>query len=345
MSKAYDTVSSNAITAALHKRVEDSELRHMVLMLSRPMKVRVGDSPFRSASAGVPQGSPLIFNIVVQDFCDILWNAWLNFSDLKALLPGGVFADDVRMSAIQPAHLQTLLDLAAEWAHQVNLSWSPTKCVIVQPVVPGTSTPRFYLGGHELQTVGSTRYLGVDLGPEGLIFGKIMEVRAKSATVACEDLRRTGGRPRSLTPAWKLLMFIRNSVMRVLYRMSCVGTDMCLHCREAAYHLLYAPDSSRSRCPQYVLQRVWFEPEEGHLCFHLVDAVVILLFARQVEYLREGCILLRDRDTLVAIWRLQCGLVLNASMTAGGRDKLSDASAATNPEPRTITTRDNLAEV
>ena len=89
------------------------------------------------------------------------------------------------------------------------------------------------------------------------------------------------------------------------------------------------------------------------ICAHRFSKQVVRISRATCRTVFENSVTCREErerpghsgHDFVAIWRLQCGSILNVSMTAGRRDKVSHASAATNPEPTTTTTSDNLADV
>ena len=163
-SKAFDKVSHQKLLLKLHQHgIRGPSLKWIQAFLSGRTQTVVlenGKSGTVPVTSGVPQGSvlgPILFLIYINDLPD------------KTRSKIRLFADDMAIylavSNLQDAQiLQHDLDHLHEWELQWDMEFNPSKCVVIHVTRARTPVPSEYLlHGHILESVGGSKYLGVEI--------------------------------------------------------------------------------------------------------------------------------------------------------------------------------------
>lgn len=142
LNKAFDCVPRHTLQKMVDKQLQIG-LSNMIRPLLWPMRLKTKNQKSRNSIltlAGVPQGdhpSPQFFDI----FMDSLLRLSNNHPD-RAL--ASLFVNDVLLLGRAQNQLQDLVNIAEEWADDVNMEWTITKsCGLKLPF-------RLSMGGHDL---------------------------------------------------------------------------------------------------------------------------------------------------------------------------------------------------
>ena len=137
-------------------------------------------------TSGVPQGSvlgPILFIIYIYDLPD------------KTRSKVKLFANDtavyLAVSNFQDAHiLQHDLDRLHEWELQWDMEFNPSKCVVIhvtRAITPAAN--EHLLHGRILESVGSSKYLGVEIS-DNLSFNNHIQKICTSASRSLGFIQR-----------------------------------------------------------------------------------------------------------------------------------------------------------
>ena len=191
-SKAFDKVPFErlkyklqwyGICGDIHKWISD-------FLTSRTQQVTIDgiSSPIATVDSGVPQGSvigPLLFLLYINDLPDYLTNGSKT----------NLFADDSILyrpvnSPEDSIKLQCDLDNLEKWESDWLMSFHPSKCQVMHITNKRSRIETQYkIHGESLETVDSTKYLGVNL-QENLSWNNHVNQVAKKANNTCSFLYR-----------------------------------------------------------------------------------------------------------------------------------------------------------
>ena len=199
--KAYDLVCTTKLMVILEARIPEGFLLSMSKLLSRPPKIMVkGCAHFSQATTGVPQGSslsPALFNLYMDTLLVRLEEAHASFG---GRLPwcSSAFADDLALICQSATHAQSLLNECIDWGTDMDMQWSPSKCIVVARPSPKCE---LYLAGELLQHCGTGRYLGIDVCPKGVHAGPTLMKRCDSALKKARQMAKAGLASRYIKPS------------------------------------------------------------------------------------------------------------------------------------------------
>ena len=126
-------------------------------------------------TSGVPQGSvlgPILFLIYINDLPDRTRSkVWL-FADDTAIY--------LAVSNLQDAQILLQdLDQLHEWELQWDMEFNPCKCVVINVTRAKTPVPsKYLLHGHILESVGGSKYLGMEISSNLTFNNHIQKIRA-----------------------------------------------------------------------------------------------------------------------------------------------------------------------
>jgi hypothetical protein len=212
--KAFDLVDHEILLEKLQKILPEWLVSWIAVYLSnRKQRVKVGDTTteWKDVKAGVIQGSvlgPILFVIFI--------------ADINEYLPDGVeiekYADDILNyiigNNVNTNLPQLVVDGIQRWCKDNKMRLNSDKCKVMH--FPGSikkskepsTTPKLLLDGHELETVNSYKYLGVELNTE-LNWNQQWQ-RVKSLTCSVpfliKQLRRTGFKRKILINVYRSLV-------------------------------------------------------------------------------------------------------------------------------------------
>ena len=108
-------------------------------------------------TSGVAQGGLGPHSIYINDLPVKTRSKIRSFADVTVIY--------LAVSTLQDAQiLQQDLDRLHEWELQWDMEFNPSKCVVIQVTQTRTLVPsRYLLHGQILESVGSSRYLGVEI--------------------------------------------------------------------------------------------------------------------------------------------------------------------------------------
>ena len=197
LKKAYDSVPRNKLMQYVTDRIPENEAK-MVAYLLQPTILHIETTREGSIQhmdqhlvrIGVPQGDPpstTLFNIYMDVYAERVMKGESHYRNGDRGLI--MFADDVKLSAASPEVLQEMLDTSSVWAADHGMTWSTTKCFILQPDLGREANPT--LAGETLRTVREVEYLGVTITNAG-ITGASTEKRCANAQLQLRNLVSIG---------------------------------------------------------------------------------------------------------------------------------------------------------
>ena len=149
-------------------------------------------------TSGVPQGSvlgPILFLIYINDIPDKTRSKIRLFADDTAIY--------LAVSNLQDSQiLQQDLDHLHEWELQWDMEFNPSKCGVIhitQDRTPDSS--EYLLHGHILESVGGSKYLGVEIC-DNLSFNNHIQKYAQQPAGPWDSLRATSGRNPQPSVKW-----------------------------------------------------------------------------------------------------------------------------------------------
>ena len=163
-SKAFDKVSHQKLLLKLHNNgIRGPSLKWIQAFLSGRTQTVVLEnekSDTVPVTSGVPQGSvlgPILFLIYINDLPDSTRSKVRLFADDTAIY--------LAVSSLQDAEiLQQDLDRLHDWELQWDMEFNPSKCVVIHVTRAVNPVPSEYLlHGQILESVGSSKYLGVEI--------------------------------------------------------------------------------------------------------------------------------------------------------------------------------------
>ena len=165
-SEAFDKVSHKKLLLTLHHcGVRGQVLRWIKAFLSNRPRTVVLESEKSSqvtVTSGVPQGSvlgPILFLVFINDLTEYIKSKVRLFTDDTAVY---LVVSNLEHTQI----LQEDLDRLAKWSLKWDMEVNPSKCTVIhvtrsKSIVPSQYTLSLY--GHVLDSVSSSKYLGVTL--------------------------------------------------------------------------------------------------------------------------------------------------------------------------------------
>ena len=159
-SKAFDKVSHEKLLFKLHHCGVRGQVLHWIkAFLSNKSWTVVLESEKSSqvtVTSGVPQG-PILFLVFINDLPEHIKSKVMFFADDTAVY--------LAVSNLEHAQiLQEDLDRLAKWSLEWGMEFNPSKCTVIHVTRSKSIVPSQYtLYGHVLDSVGSSKYLGVTL--------------------------------------------------------------------------------------------------------------------------------------------------------------------------------------
>lgn len=170
LKQAYDSVPRNILMEVVTRKLKENPA-HMVALTLQKIDITTNGDEIETRgtiSRGVTQGSPLsptLFNLYMDTLSVDLDQTKLGPN--RERLNWTLFADDFKMQAKTPQHIQRGLEGVETWAVLKEMKWSPPKCFILEP--PGRKSEQAYrLNEHTIQTLESAEYLGVTASWKGV---------------------------------------------------------------------------------------------------------------------------------------------------------------------------------
>ena len=158
--KAFDSVNHRILINILHSFGLNAKLVSWIqtFLSNRQQRVCIGDSvssPLPVLS-GVPQGSiigPFLFLLFINDITGCVHSQSVKVS---------LFADDSKLSSIEPQHLQISINNMNAWLTKRQLYLAPQKCAILKiKKTKVLDETRFYINQDYVNEVSSIKDLGV----------------------------------------------------------------------------------------------------------------------------------------------------------------------------------------
>ena len=197
-SKAFDKVSHQKLLLKLHQYgIRGLSLKWIQTFLSGRTQTVVLENEKSGTvpvTSGVPQGSvlgPILCLIYSNDLPDKTRAKIRLFADDAAIYMAVFNLQDAQI-------LQQDLDHLHEWELQWDMEFNPSKCVAIHATRARTPVPNEYLlHGHILESVGGSKYLGVEIS-DNLSFNNHIQ---KICTTASRSLGFIKRNIRTKSPA------------------------------------------------------------------------------------------------------------------------------------------------
>lgn len=141
---------------------------NMASTILQPMAIKVDGDASNARGwvpRGLPQGYPVglcLLNLFMDGYTERLWEGMRHSKIPEQDRMLTMFADVMKINAIEPQTLQKLLALSERWSTSNDMSWSTSKCTILTPSVTDTNA-QYTLSGKTILTAKQTRYLGYEI--------------------------------------------------------------------------------------------------------------------------------------------------------------------------------------
>lgn len=196
--QAYPSMPRERLTALVHQRLSRNVAR-MINGALQPLRIVTrGDKSATEGTVtkGVPQGSPLsptLFNIVMDTLAEELEERFSgsvgNEGPRRGTWDITMFADDVKIQAVDYSTLQLLLKHVERWAQDNGMTWGVSKCAVLTETRPRPEP--LLLAGSALEYRDEAEYLGVSATATGVSETKSIN-RLRGAKSKLNLLRNMG---------------------------------------------------------------------------------------------------------------------------------------------------------